>query len=236
MAIEKPEDFYQFYAALKQYRTPTLKAKHMRWYDKEFWVPARCTPEMSVLELGSGPGEFLLYLQRKGVRRFLGVEMDRAAIAAMAPGLDAHVRTGDIWAYLNQAPKDRLWDRVVMLDVLEHFSAAEGAQLLERIKSVLAPGGLVVARVPNMGSPLGGLHQFADITHKAAYSANSLGQLGGAVGYTPVAFLAQKRGSPIRRFLEDMVFGVLSGILTTVPVVWTPNIIVIWRLEERVAA
>ena len=59
MAIEKPEDFYKVYAAFKRYQTPVLKDKHVKWYDREFWVPARCGPGTSVLEIGSGTGEFL---------------------------------------------------------------------------------------------------------------------------------------------------------------------------------
>ena len=66
MSIEKPEDFYRFYAPFKDYTTPSIKKKHVAWYDREFWVPAACTPDTSVLELGSGPGEFLLYLRHKG--------------------------------------------------------------------------------------------------------------------------------------------------------------------------
>ena len=59
MAIEKPEDFYKVYAAFKRYQTPVLKDKHVKWYDREFWVPAQCGPGTSVLEIGSGTGEFL---------------------------------------------------------------------------------------------------------------------------------------------------------------------------------
>ena len=72
MTFEKPEDFYKVYAAYKRYQTPILKKKHIRWFDQEIWTPARCTPETSILELGSGSGEFLAYLKHTGVRRFLG--------------------------------------------------------------------------------------------------------------------------------------------------------------------
>ena len=171
MTLEKPEDFYRFYAPFKNYATPVIKAKHLRWYDQEFWSPASCTVDTSVLELGSGPGEFLLYLRHKGVKRFMGVEMDRDAVAAMAPGLDISVRIADIWAYLDEAQKDERWDRIVMLDVLEHFSPAEGVRLLEHLRGLLSPGGMVLARVPNMGSPWRPNYQYGDVTHKAAYSA-----------------------------------------------------------------
>ncbi len=229
MPFEKPEDFYKVYAAFKRYRTPILKKKHMRWYDREFWTPARCTPETSVLELGSGPGEFLAYLKQMGVKRFLGVEMNPEAIQAMPPGLDEHLNKSDVWDFLDAAAESEPYDRVAILDFLEHFSAIEGVRLLEKIKTVLAPDGLVVIRVPNMASPWGGIHQFADLTHKCAYTPISLEQLGMAAGYKTLQFLPQRRGSPIRRFAEDRLHGLLSSILSFNPVIWTPNMIAIMK-------
>jgi SAM-dependent methyltransferase len=233
MAVESPDDFYKSYAAYKRYQTPVVKAKHVRWYDREFWTPAGCTTDTSVLEIGSGTGEFLAYLKRKGVKRFHGVERDRDAVAVMEAGLDAHVHVGDLWEFLDRGARGAPFDRVVMFDVLEHFAAVDGVGLLHRIKDVLAPNGLVVVRVPNMGSPWGGIHQFADLTHRAAYTANSLEQLGLAAGYEAVAFLPQRRGSPFRRLAEDCLHWLLSRILTTTPVVWTPNIIAVLRLRGK---
>ena len=80
-----------------------------------------------------------------------------------------------------------------------------------------------------MGSPWGGIHQFADLTHKTAYTAKSLEQLGLAAGYKTLTFVAQRRGSPFRRFAEDALHWLLSKVLTVTPVVWTANIIVIWQ-------
>jgi len=232
MAVESTDDFYKSYAAYKRYQTPAVKAKHVRWYDREFWVPAGCTPETSVLEIGSGTGEFLAYLQRKGVKRFQGVERDADAVRAMPPGLDGHVHVGDLWEYLKGRAGGETFDRVVMLDVLEHFTAPDGAKLLAAINEVLAPEGLVVVRVPNMSSPWGGIHQFSDLTHKTAYTPGSLEQLALAAGYEAAAFLPQRRGSPFRRVAEDCLHWLLSRILATAPVVWTPNVIAVLRLRE----
>jgi SAM-dependent methyltransferase len=232
MTFEKPEDFYKVYAAFKRYQTPVLKKKHLNWYGREIWTPAQCSAETSFLELGSGPGEFLAYLKQMGVKRFLGVEMDAAAIAAMPPGLEGHLHQGDIWEFLDGSAGNELYDRVVILDVLEHFTAFEGARLLEKIKGVLTPGGLVVVRVPNLGSPWGGIHQFADLTHKCAYTPKSLEQLGMAAGYKTLRFLPQRRGSPFRRFAEDCLHGLLSRLLTVTPEVWTANMIAIMQREN----
>ncbi|NQU61622.1 MAG: class I SAM-dependent methyltransferase [Rhodospirillales bacterium] len=232
MAFDKPEDFYGSYAAFKRYQTPVVKDKHVRWYDREFWVPAGCTADTSVLELGSGTGEFLSYLKQKGVARFIGVEQDADAVAVMEPGLEGHVHVGDIWDYLEGGSNDGPFGCVVMLDVLEHFSAGDGVRLLQTIKGVLTPGGRVVVRVPNMGSPWGGIHQYGDLTHLAAYNAQSLDQLGLMAGYKTLGFFPYRRGSRARRFAEDALHWVLSKILTLTPVVWTANIIVVWQLAD----
>jgi SAM-dependent methyltransferase len=229
MAVDSADDFYKTYAAYKRYQTPVVKAKHVRWYDREFWAPARCTPDTSVLEIGSGTGEFLAYLQQKGVKRFFGVERDKDAVAVMAPVLKDRVHVGDAWEFLARGDEVGPFDRVVMLDVLEHFSAADGVRLLEKIKGALAPGGLVVVRVPNMASPWGGIHQFSDLTHKTAYTPGSLEQLALAAGYEATAFLPQRRGSPFRRVAEDCLHWLLSRILATAPVVWTPNVIAVLK-------
>lgn len=229
MAVESADDFYRSYAAFKRYQTPAIKKKHLTWYDREFWDPAGCTPETSVLEIGSGTGEFLAYLHRKGTKRFQGVERDAEAVAAMPPGLDAHVHVGDLWAYLADGAQGETFDRVAMLDVLEHFTAVDGVKLLEAVKGVLAPGGLVVVRVPNMGSPWGGVHQFSDLTHRSAYTAMSLEQLAITAGYEPVAFVPQRRGSPFRRLAEDGINWVLSRALSVDPVVWTANLIAVLK-------
>jgi 2-polyprenyl-3-methyl-5-hydroxy-6-metoxy-1,4-benzoquinol methylase len=227
--FERPEDFYRLYDVYKQYEAPRLKKKHMRWYDREFWQPAECTSAMSVLEIGSGTGEFLSYLRAKKVAHIKGVEQDGRAIAVMDENLKSIVYVGDIRDFLAENSGKERFDRVVMLDVLEHFSVYEGMQLLIDIKAVLAPGGRVVARVPNMGSPLGGIAQYSDLTHKAAYTSASLEQLGQAAGYETLATIAQNRGSPFRRVAEDFLFWTLSKILSNAPVVWSMNIIVIFR-------
>lgn len=103
---------------------------------------------------------------------------------------------------------------------------------MNRLGSILAPDGMVVARVPNMGPPWDGIHQFGDVTHKAAYAANGLARLGLAAGLEVEAFIGQKRGSPVRRILEDILYWTLTRILVTQPVVWSPNIIVIWRKTD----
>ncbi|MEE8393668.1 MAG: class I SAM-dependent methyltransferase [Rhodospirillales bacterium] len=228
MQYRKREDFYGVYDAYKSYQTPVLKAKHVRWYDREFWNPAKCSSSMSVLEIGSGTGEFLAYLKHKGVENFIGVEQDARAVEVMDRELAGHVRVSDVWEFLDGGCGEP-FDRVVMLDVLEHFDHFEGAELLSRLKTVMKEDGLLVIRVPNMSSPWGGVYQFGDLTHKAAYTPDSIKQLGLAAGLESVAFLDQRRGSPLKRFTEDCLHMILKKVLTDSREVWTANMIAVMK-------
>ena len=225
MSIRKPEDFYENYAGFKAYERQALRPKHIRWYDREFWLPTRCDASMSVLEIGCGAGHFLSYLRHKGVTRFTGVDLDPKVVEFLAPEIAAHVRIADIREVIAGHDPASPFDRIAMLDVLEHFSPFEAVRLLQSLKSILAEDGLINIRVPNLSSPWGLSHQYGDLTHKAAYTQDSLAQLAQASGYEAVAFLPQKRGSPSKRIVEDIFHGVLSRLLTEAPAIWSANFI-----------
>lgn len=229
MIFEGPENFYLTYGRFKDYARPSLKPKHIRWFDREFWIPAAMTPGFAVLELGCGTGQFLLYLRAKGVRRFIGIDHDPAARSVMDPDIADRVIIADIPVALERLADEKPFDRVVMFDVLEHFAPWEGANLLLRLRDRLPLGGRVVIRVPNAASPWGLQHQHSDLTHRAAYTPVSLRQLAHATGFNCCAVLPQRRGSPVRRITEDALNGVLSRLLTEPPPLWSANIIAVFE-------
>jgi len=51
-------NFYGGYEDFKEYQTPDLRKKHIAQFDREFWTISECTSDMSVLEIGCGPGSF----------------------------------------------------------------------------------------------------------------------------------------------------------------------------------
>ncbi len=222
MSFDKPEDFYAVYDEYKNYASPDLRGKHVRWMDREFWGPAQCDAGMSFLEIGCGTGQFLKYLHHKGARRFVGIDLDPKVLGYLPDELSARVRITD-------CGDDGPFDRVFLLDVLEHFSAYEGVALLERIKTVLAQDALVTVRVPNMASPWAAQHQYADLTHKTAFAPGNLRQLGLAAGFDTVALVPERRGSRFRRFTEDRLHGFLSRLLTDTPPLWSPLMISVFK-------
>lgn len=218
---EQAPGFYDSYAAYKGYATPSVGPKQMRRFDAEIWRPAACDAGMSFLEIGCGTGAFLAYLRAKGVTRFLGIDHDPALAEVVAPELRAHFRAEDVWATLDRPES---YDRVVLLDVLEHFSPEDGRRLLAAIRARLAPGGRVVVKVPNAASPWGLAYQYGDLTHRTAFNSLSLRQLAAASGFAPPMLYAQRQGSRRRAFTDALVHKVLDWALLNPPEFWSANL------------
>ncbi len=225
-------NFYSGYEDFKGYQTPDLRKKHIAQFDREFWTISGCTSDMSVLEIGCGSGQFLRYLAHKEVRFFRGLDHD--------PALRAHIHrdiaknfivTGAFEYFAGLGTKDD-YDRVVMFDVLEHFSVEDGANLLGTIKSHLTSDGQIVVRVPNMSSPWGGQYQYGDLTHKAAYTPGSMRQLASSLGLFCSAVYPQKRGSRSRILLQSILQGTLNKMLVDPPEIWSANFIAVLGIRK----
>ncbi|MEQ8710037.1 MAG: class I SAM-dependent methyltransferase [Rhodospirillales bacterium] len=217
-------DFYQSYSAFKAYETPGLSTKDVARFDDEIWGPGGFDPDMRVLELGSGTGQFLLYLHTKGVRDFTGIDHDPELLPVAPEPVRDRLVCADVNDWLAGAADGLPFDRIVLLDVLEHFTPADGLALLRRLSARLAPEGRIVVKVPNAGSPWGLTYQFGDLTHLMAFNSTSLGQLAVAAGLTVERIYDQHRGSRRRRFTDAAVRRFLGWALLTPPPLWGANL------------
>jgi SAM-dependent methyltransferase len=230
---ERAPGFYDTYASYKGYRTPSIDAKLIRRFDAEIWHPAQCAADMSFLEIGCGTGAFLGYLDAKGVARRIGIDHDPALADIVPAAVRADFRHGDALALLNGSA-DGPFDRVVLLDVLEHFSPDEARTLLETIRPRLTAAGKIVLKVPNAASPWGLSYQFGDLTHRTPFSAQSLRQLADSAGFSAV-IRPQRQGTRRRRLTDAVVNRILTWALLTPPEVWSANLYAILtpRTEPR---
>ena len=223
--FEKLEDFYQVYDQHRTYVKAEVRKKHIRNFDDQFWIPADVSTHHSVLELGTGVGLFLAYLEAKGITEFIGIDGDPKVKEYMPADISEKVVIGDIWVEI--AKLTSCFDRIVLLDVFEHFSIIEGQALLTQLKELLAPEGKIVLRVPNAASPFGLQYQYNDVTHKAVYGPGSLQHVALAAGFQAEKFLSVRRGSYFKRFLENIVLGFLNKTLTEPPPLWGANMIAV---------
>ncbi len=104
-----------------------------------------------VLDIGCGAGAFAAGLKEKRQGSSLewdiwGVEMSPEA-AKLASEVMDHILVGDFSSVSSQLPQGH-FDCIVLNDVLEHIIHPD--DILRRIKPLLAPGGVVVASIPNV--------------------------------------------------------------------------------------
>ena len=215
---------YGSYASYKGYVTPGVGPKEIRRFDELVWGPAQCDAVMRFLEIGCGTGAFLAYLAAKGCTRFLGVDHDPAVEAVLPAAARGHFRCADVWRALEEAEP---CDRIVALDVLEHFTADDAIRLLGLVRDRLTPGGRMVVKVPNASSPWGHQYQNGDLTHRTAFTPLSMRQAADAAGLVVVSVHAVRQGSRRRKITDAVVHGFLSWALLTPPEIWTANFVAV---------
>lgn len=216
-------DLYASYAAFKDYKQPGLGKKAVRRFDDEIWRPGAFTPDMACLEIGCGTGAFLAYLASKGVTRLTGIDHDPNLAAVLPPNVAGNFECVGVWDFLER-PHAEPFDRVVMLDVLEHFAPEDGWRIVSRVRDLLTPDGRLVLKVPNAASPWGLSYQYGDLTHKTPFNPESLKQLALASGMRVVSVYGQRQGSRRRMFTDKLVHGFLDWALLVPPQIWSANL------------
>ena len=153
------------------------RARYYEWYTRG-WLPERL--DAPILDIGCGSGQFLHFLNAQGYTRALGIDLDADQVEiGRQIGLDC--RREDVLDFLKSDGDGKdsptRYGLIAMLDILEHFTLAEGHALLEAAVDRLEEGGRLILSVPNSESPRGGFLFHADITHELSFTTLSLGQM-----------------------------------------------------------
>lgn len=154
----------------------TGKSNWMRMYDGEFL--ADVNPKDNILEIGSGEGKFLYWLNSRKVKKFLGIEKDKEMFLSSLKKVKAkNVINKDVFAYFKVFKPTNKFDKIFIIDVLEHFSDKKVLELLRGCQKALKKGGFLIIRTPNAESPLfGSYFRYIDMTHKISFTKESVRQ------------------------------------------------------------
>lgn len=156
--------------------------------------------DADILEVGCGSGSFLYFLRGEGYTRVHGIDVAEEQVA-LARGLGIQdVEVADAFPYLSAHPT--VYDLIVALDVIEHFTKDEVLLFLDRVRHALRPGGSLLLRTPNADSPFHSWIRYADFTHEVTFTPVSMRQVLRATGFADIEVVP----------LEPYVHGAASAI------------------------
>lgn len=142
--------------------------------------------DISIVDLGCGSGRLMAILKKLGYLNITGVETSEEQInLAKALGV-SEVIQGDIRSFLKD--KEKCYDVIFLMNVLEHFTKTEGFEILEEIFKASKEKACVVIRVPNGEGIFGGRAFFGDFTHEVCFTSQSIGQVLRTIGFSEILF------------------------------------------------
>ena len=138
-----------------------------------------------VLEIGSGSGDFLYNLKKKGLTNLTGIEPSISAINCAHSEIKSHLQEGVFQADDFQ---EMNYDLVCCFMTLEHVY--DPREISESVNKILKKGGYFVMVVHNYRSPLnrilGKKSPIIDIEHMQLFSKKSIGLLLNKTNYQDI--------------------------------------------------
>jgi 2-polyprenyl-3-methyl-5-hydroxy-6-metoxy-1,4-benzoquinol methylase len=143
------------------YQYKALRSRNIfqrNWHRNKWLVIekyARLNPNLRVLDLGAGSGNFELEFADK-VKEIVALDYNDEAIGFLRKQLkqedinNVEVVLMDIRD--NKITELGKFDLVVMVDVIEHIKISDSEKLVEKIAKILKPGGVVCVVTPNYHS------------------------------------------------------------------------------------
>ena len=136
----------------------------------------------AILDLGCGQGELVREFHRHGFTEARGIDISPEQVRIAHDNGITNIELGDFRTSLGTEQLDV----VTATDFLEHLTVDEVLETLDAVFTALNPGGIFIARTPNLASPFGGGYRYGDMTHETSFTARSLRQLGNTAGFRSI--------------------------------------------------
>lgn len=127
--------------------------------------------DAKILEIGSGHGQVLYWLQTNGYSNLKGIDLCEDAVRFCNDYLGKVSEVYDAFDFLEKGEK---CDMIIMNHVLEHFNKEDCFKILKLCNESLNDKGRILIQVPNISNPFSLNSQYRDFTHKTAFTEDTL--------------------------------------------------------------
>lgn len=209
--IDYRQRIYSKYASCfqdsKQTFDITAANKWGKAYDSYLkgWLPSQ--KNANILEIACGSGRLLHFFKARKYTNITGVDISPEQIS-LAKQVTQNVVEINAIEFLET--KDKTYDLIVSLDVLEHFRKNEALHYLDACFNALKPNGRLVLQTCNADSPWGLMLLYGDFTHEVCFNDNSLAGLLKLVGFQHVE--SRETGPVIHGFASALRYVIWQGI------------------------
>ena len=198
--------------------------------------------EINILEIGCGEGNLMEYLKNKFNCKILGIDISQRQVA-IAREKSLNVINSDIFKYVESLEDRKIYDLIILVDVIEHLSKDRIEDLFIELSKTLKKNGSVIFKFPNGYCPLSQIYYAADFTHEWLPTSTSLEQVLSTSGLNlffkkPLYIKVKSVSSAIRFFILiflDYFFRFIYCIVngsSYMSTICTANIFLIFKKYE----
>lgn len=191
-----------------------------------------------ILEIGCGNGSLIRAMLKADYKDITGIDLsnEQVEMARKLGVQQAHcISAADFLK-----GKSEVFDVIIAIDVIEHFTKNELVEFLVMVKNALKPEGGVLFRTPNMDAPLTSLYSYGDFTHECLLNKSSALQVMKSVGFSESSVhesMIHVQGA-LKEFIRSLTWGfvlfyikliLFSSGRTWKDVVFSPNLIIVGK-------
>lgn len=210
---------------------PEFNPQNWHWqsYDEVYGKYLPKNKNAKILDIGSGMGQFLWYLKKKGYQNFLGIDISKECVDFCLQKVTKKVKLiGDLKKFLSN--NKNAFDLIVMNDVLEHLPKKEIVLILEKIYLALKKDGVLFIKTPNAASLTAITLRYQDFTHEISFTEYSLNQVLRIAGFEKMFIFGPKESNflkaKIHHALVKFIFRLERGGLVN-PKIFTTVLVAI---------
>ena len=153
----------------------------------------KCFPDLKVLDICCGVGDFCYFLQEIGCKKVNGIDSSMKSIKFCKSNFpNFKFYYADALEFLKQ--NNEKYDVVSMFSCLEHFKKNDIVSILSQVKMILNFEGLLLFSTPNMDCLFSNTcGRYGDFTHEMGFTKSSLEQVLREAGFKTINICGTKR-------------------------------------------